>query len=405
MLLQFLTMSKPIFMNKYAILMVIILSLLTGCAASEGSFLNFGQPTATPAGTPTPLPTPVKVFQATISADGEVVLPIAPQTFTFQSSGLSATIEEVYVVPGQAVVKGDLLARIDDTDLQNALTKAEASLALLQAQINEEQAPPLAGDVAEARASLESAQAELDRLQSLPSDDAITQAAADLRLREVELRQAQEAYDAVAYAEGIGMSPQAAELQKATLNYERALATYNEAIEPASESELARARLNVVQAQNTLDKLLAEQRPEKKTVDAARLREAQLDVDEARSNLTRATLFAPWDGVITEVNATPGMSTSNASFTLARVEPLRFATSNFSERNLADIKVGDKAFIYLKTYPSVALPAVIQRIELQATDKDGDTALFIIYLDFNSGDLEVRPGMTGRVEIAIDQAS
>jgi HlyD family secretion protein len=384
-------------------IILIILSLLTisACAAGAGNF-SFGQPTPTPAGTPTPLPTPVKVFQTTIAADGQVVLPISPQTFSFQSSGLSGTIAEIYVVPGQAVKKGDLLARIDDTDLRNTLAKAEASLASLQAQIANEESPALPGDIAEAQVNLETAQVELAHLLSLPSEEAITQAAADLRLREVELQQAQQAYDAVAYAEGIGMSPQAAELQRATLNYERAQAVYHEATKPATEAQIAAARLKVVQAQNRLDKLQAGPRPEAQAVNEAKLRETQLQVDEARANLAKAQLFAPWDGLVTAVNAAPGMSTSNASLTIAQVEPLRFATNNFSERNLADIQIGDKADIFLKAYPNVPFPAVIYRIELESSQKDGDTALFTVYLDFNSGDFEVRPGMTGRIEISIE---
>lgn len=385
------------------LLMGLILAILSAC--NEGASFSFGQATATPAETPTPLPTPITVFQATISADGEVVLPLPPQTFSFQSSSLGGTIAEVYITPGQTVKKGDLLARIDDTDLQNALKKAENSLASLEAQIRSEAAPALAGDIAEAQASLASAQSELARLQSLPSQEAITQAAADLRLREVELKQAQEAYDQVAYAQGVGMSPQAAELQRATLNYERAQAVYNEATKPASEAQLAAARATVVQAKNRLDKLQAGLRPEAQAVNEAKLREAQLQVDEAQANLLKAQLFAPWDGVVTAVNASPGVSIGNASITIAQVEPLRFATRNFSERNLADIHPGDKATIFLKTYPNVPIPAVINRIELESTQKDGDTALFTIYLDFNSGEFEVRPGMTGRVEIKIDPES
>ncbi len=386
--------------------LVLALSLLivSACNADPSSF-NFGLATATPAETPTPLPTPITVFQTTISADGEIVLSIPPQTFSFQSSGLSGTIAEVYVVPGQMVKKGDPLAKIDDTDLQTALKKAEASLALLEAQIANEAAPALAGDIAEAEANLASTQAELARLQSLPSEEAITQAAADLRLREIELRQAQEAYDQVAYSQSVGMSPQAAELQRATLNFERAKAAYDEATKPATEAQLAAARANVVQAQNRLGKLRAELRPEAQAVNEAKLRESQLQVKEARANLAKALLVAPWNGMVTAVNAAPGVSTNNASVTIAQVEPLRFATSNFSERNLADIQPGDEATLFLKTYPNVPIPAVIYRVELESTQKDGDTALFTVYLDFNSGDLEVRPGMTGRVEITIEPGS
>ncbi|MBI1882576.1 MAG: biotin/lipoyl-binding protein [Chloroflexi bacterium] len=393
-------------MKQILIPLLIAVSLLALPACAEGvSGFNFGQATPTPAESPTPLPTPITVFQATISADGEAVLPMPPQTFSFQSSSLSGTIAEVYVVVGQAVKPGDLLAKIDDTDLQNALKKAEASLALLQAEIASDAAPALAGDIAEAKANLASTQAELARLQDLPSDEAITQAAADLRLREIELKQAQEAYDQVAYAQGVGMSPQAAELQRATLNYERAKAVYDEATKPATEAQLAAARATVVQAQNRLDKLQATLRPEVQAVNEAKLRQSQLQVEEARTNLAKAQLLAPWAGVVTAVNAAPGVSTSNASVTIAQVEPLRFATTNFSERNLADIQPGDEATIFLKTYPNVPIPAVIYRIDLESGKKDGDTALYTVYLDFNSGDFEVRPGMTGRVEIAIDPKS
>ncbi len=395
-------MRTTLFSGKSIVLTGALAALLAlaACNPDSGSFNFFGA-TPTPDQTPTPLPTPVKVFQSTISADGQVALPAPPQLFSFQSSGMVGTIAEVYVQPGQAVKKGDLLARVDDTDLRRALEKAEASLDSLQAQIASEEAPALASDIAEAQANLDAGRAELQRLQDLPLPEAITQAEADLSLRKIELKQAQEAYDQVAYAQGVGMSPQAAELQRATLNFERAQAVYDEAVKPATAAELARARANVAQAQARLDKLLEGVRPEVRAANRARLAEANIQVAEARDNLAKAVLLAPWDGQVTEVNGSPGVSTSNATITIARVDPLRFVTTNFSERNLSDITAGDEATIYLKTYPNVPFPAVIQRIELESTQKDGDTALFTVYLDFNAGDFEVRPGMTGRVEIAI----
>ncbi len=356
----------------------------------------------TPAASPTPLPTPIRVFQTTITADGQVVLPLTPQVFSLQAAGFSGTVEEVYVIPGQAVKAGDPIARIDDTDLRNTLARTEASLISLQAQIANETAPPLAGDIVDAEATLRVRQLELENLESLPSEEAITQAAADLRLREIELRRAQEAYDAVAFAQGIGLSPQAAELEQATINYERAQAAFDESSKPATVAQIAAAELSVIQAQNRLDQLQAGPRSETEAFNAARIQELELQIAEAKANLAKAFLVAPWDGEITAVNAASGVSSGNASVTIAQTEPLRFATSNFSERNLGDIKIGDKATLFLKTYPGIPFPAVVQRIELESTAKDGDTALFTIYFDFNSADFVTRPGMTGRIEISIE---
>ncbi len=385
------------------LILILALTLLTACETDTSSF-GFGDESAeaTTEPTVTPLPTPIQIFQSTIAADGEVVLPVPPQTFSFPATGGSSTVEAIYVIPGQKVSKGDPLARIDDTDLHTALIKAEAALESTQAQIARDEAPATAGDIAEARANLQSAQSELQRLQELPSEDAITQAAADLKLVEVDLAKAQFAYDAIAYSDSIGASPQAAELQKATLNYERALATYNEASQPAAEAQLASAQASVVQQQNQLNKLLDGVQPEVTAVNQAKLKEAVINVEEARTNLDKALLVAPWAGEVTEINGAPGVSTGNATITIAQVEPLRFATSNFSERNLADIKLGDEATIFLKPFPGVPFPGVIQRIELASSEKDGDTALFKVYFDFNSGEFAARPGMTGRIEINLE---
>ena len=377
------------------------LIFLSACTA-DPSTIGFGRETPTPEPTPTALPTPVPVFQTTISADGQIVLPLPPQIFSFQSTGVTGTIAEVFVRPGDRINTGQPLVSIDDTDLRNTLIRAEASLVSLEAQIASETAPPLTRDIIEAEGNVTTAQLELNQLLNQPSEDAITQAAADLRLREIELRQAQEAYDVVAYADGIGLSPQAAELQQATINYERALAAFNEASKPPDDSQIAAARLKVVQAENQLTKLKSGPTAETEALNEARLNESRLQVEEAQGNLVKALLFAPWNGEVIEVNAAPGVATGNASITIAQVDPLRFATSNFSERNLADIKVGDEATLFLKSHPNIPFPAVVQRIELESTRKDGDTALFTVYFDFNSAMFEVRPGMTGRIEISIE---
>ena len=170
------------------------------------------------------------------------------------------------------------------------------------------------------------------------------------------MRQAQEAYNAVAYADGIGLLPQAADLEQATINYERSLAAFNEASKPPSQALIAAARLKVTEAENRLANLQAGIRPETQALNEARLAESRLQVEEAQANVAKALLYAPWDGEVTAVNAAPGVSTSNASITIAQIEPLRFATSNFSERNLADIKIGDEATLFLKSHPTIPLP-------------------------------------------------
>ena len=112
-------MKKIIFIS----LLIFILGGLAACTPDAATTFGFGA-TPTPAETPTPLPTPVRVFQTTISADGETVLSAPAQSLNFQAAGATGTIAEVYVIPDQTVKTGDPLARIDDADLRRALEKA-----------------------------------------------------------------------------------------------------------------------------------------------------------------------------------------------------------------------------------------------------------------------------------------
>lgn len=382
--------------KQYLTTLIILMNLLMAACGADSDSTE-----ATPEVTATPLPTPVTVLETTISADGEMVLPLPPQKFGFPS-GVDGRVKAIHVALGQVVSAGQLLAEIDDTDLQNAVKRAQANLLVVQAEIDNQAVGPRASELAQAQASLQAARSEFDRVNSLPSEEAITRAAADLRLQEIELRRAQEAYDAIAYADTIALSPQAAELQQATLNHEKAVAAYDEATKPASESDIAAARSRVVEAEAQLDKLRVGLTDEAMILNEAKINQNRLELAEAKANLAKAKIYAPWDGLITEINGAPGVHVSNASVTLVQPEPLRFATENFSERNLPEVNVGDQATLFLKAHPGVPFKAVVQRIAFQSDKRDGDTALFTVYFDVEPDGLTLQPGMTGRVEITLE---
>ena len=85
------------------------------------------------------------------------LLSIAPQV-----SGLQ--IRQVLVREGDAVVSGQVLARLDDTTLQADRRQAQAQLSVAQAQVAQRQAA-----LAQARANLAEVQQNLDRSQALAS--------------------------------------------------------------------------------------------------------------------------------------------------------------------------------------------------------------------------------------------
>jgi HlyD family secretion protein len=157
-------------------------------------------------------------------------------------------------------------------------------------------------------------------------------AAANLRRTQIALKQAQWAYDQVAYLGEIGAMPQAAQLEQATIDYETALANYNLAVRGPVEADIAAARSQLVQAESSLITLLeppaeadivaarsqlaqAEaslamllQGPDEADVAAAQagVDAAQLGLEQSQLNLDKASLLVPIDGVVTEVNVKRG---------------------------------------------------------------------------------------------------
>jgi HlyD family secretion protein len=292
---------------------------------------------------------------ATINAAGRIE-PEAEVQVDFEAN--SGVVAEILVERGQYVTAGATLARLEAGDLELAVKRAKADLVQAEAQFDQLFRPELAEEIdsaqlavdsaqanlervlagprqdelASAQVAVESAQANLERVLEGPSQDDITVAAASLRRTEIALKQAQWAYDQVAYKGDIGAMPQASQLEQATIDYETALANYNLAVRGPTEADIAAARSQLAQAESSLAQLL--ESPTEADVVAARsqlaqveaslakLREgpdeadvsaaqavvdvAQIGLAQAELNLARASLVAPIDGVVTEVNIQRG---------------------------------------------------------------------------------------------------
>jgi multidrug resistance efflux pump len=85
--------------------------------------------------------------------------------------------------------------------------------------------------------------------------------------------------------------------------------------------------------------------------------------------------------------------------TLLDVQQLELQTTNLSERDLSQIQPGQKVLVTLKTFPDDPFEAVVTRLGPLAEGEVGDAAAFPVIIDLKGIDLDIRPGMTGRVEI------
>ena len=102
------------------------------------------------------------LINSTVSATGSVVAP-DNASLGFRAPG---RVAEVDVKPGDRVQAGQVLAKLDTTDVALQVTQQRAALASAQAKLDSIKAGPRAEDVAAAQAAVANAQASLDNVNA-----------------------------------------------------------------------------------------------------------------------------------------------------------------------------------------------------------------------------------------------
>jgi HlyD family secretion protein len=350
---------------------------------------------------------------------------------------VNGVVAEVPAERGQAVRTGDLLARLDTSEAELQLAQAEVNLAdlkagtraediaaaraaLRNAQANYEKiaAGPRAEDIAAAEASLRSARASYNDLADGLDEDEITVAAANFRAAEVALQTAQRDYDKVAYADNIGETPQAAALERATIEYESARSNYNLKASGATKTQLAVGWSQVEQAQAQVDKLKHSPTPEELAMAQAQVDQAQAQleklqngptatdlalaqnqVDQARLRLEKASLTAPVDGIVTEVNIKVGERPgTGAVILLADLSALHIDLP-VDEIDLPLVQVGQVATITLDALPKEPLAGQVTAIAPAPMPMTGNVTDYEVTVTLSGPYPKAKVGMTADVGI------
>lgn len=369
----------------------------------------------TPAPSATPLPTRAVSQRGTLVADGALALTMPVVQASFETS---ARVIAVNVKPGQVVKHGDVLAQLDDEDMQDALAKAQESLAVTQAQISQTNTPASRADIDNANAALASAVAKYNELKQGSTKSDVEQALRAWNTAKDSLYQTQLTRDAACGFKNGGTTEEErrqalsggntecsindVQVQSSELNERAAYEKYQDTLRPVTQEKLSQASADIASAQAGLSKLQAGVSDEQKRVDAAQLSQAQLAVTRAQRNLSQATLLSPCDCTVQEVNIAVGaLSTQGtAAFKLVDQSSLRFHTRNFSERDLAAVKPGDPVTLRLTPF-SKTFSAKVQAIVPQGVQSSGDSAFFTLLIDIDPAGAALLPGMTGQAEISV----
>jgi RND family efflux transporter MFP subunit len=286
-------------------------------------------------------------LSASVSATGNIV-PVNTARLTFRSAGV---VQSVNAKVGDAVKAGDVLAKLDTTDLELTLATALTNLDNAQIKYQQSAVGPKSDDINIAKANLDKSGANLAKAQS--------------------------DYDKVAWMSNVGITPQAAALQQATLDYQIAQANYAKATAGSTALDLA-----VLQNQVKL---------------------SQIQVDQARRNLANATIVAPIDAVVSTAGTNPGDSVTSGTvmFNLIDLKTLR-VDANVDETDMVKVAVGQVVSVTLDSLSGVSLPAKVTAIAPNSTVQSG-VVTYLIQMTIGRVDPRLRSGLTATANVIVQQ--
>ncbi len=128
---------------------------------------------------------------------------------------------------------------------------------------------------------------------------------------------------------------------------------------------------------------------------------ASLKTDE--TNLAKATIRSPVDGVVLTRKVEPGQTVAAAMttpvlFVLAEDLAKMELQVKVDEADVGNVKNGQTATFTVSAWPGRKFPAVIQRVGLGSTTTD-NVVTYKTILQVNNDDLALRPGMTATASI------
>jgi len=245
---------------------------------------------------------------------------------------ISGYVTEVRAKENQRVAKGDTLLLLDDRDLKIKLEQAEAALATAESNLSSAKASTTAAqaNIATSQAGVNAADAQIEaakvnvwrttqdynRYANLIKDRSVTQQ---------QFEQAQAAKET-------------AEKQLEILQQQKIQAS-RQANAVSSQSNATSTQIGVV---------------------SATIKQRQVDVDDAKLNLSYAVVTAPSDGIVSKVNVQAGqfLQAGQATFSIVQDNDI-WVVGNFKETQFDDLRIGQKVTVQADAFPGHDFEAVL----------------------------------------------
>ncbi len=350
-----------------------------------------------------------KPFQVTVTGSG-IVEGIHNKEVR---SHLNGRISHLFVEEGDFVSVGEVVAQLDDRELQTQLIAAQASLASVEVEVAQLQADVNWTDVADsfdvrqARSQLEQAKARLIEAQKGPAMAQVKQGQSTVEESKLNLNQTidhfqrmerlynqqavtrqqyQDALHAVQVAENRYAN---AQLQLESLFEESIQVTVYQGQVYDNELQLLQA---TQRAQSRLDSLRAAK---------VRLAQAQDHVAAIMQQLERIHIQSDFRGVVSRSYATVGSFVTGGSPIIELADlSSKVVKAPIDEVDIPQIHVGQKVRITSDALVNQQVEGQVTRIATQPL-YEGKVAKYVVTIELVDPPESLRPGMNADVEVII----
>jgi HlyD family secretion protein len=325
--------------------------------------------------------------------------PAASITYRSPLSGRETQIAFL-VAEGTHVGEGDLLARLDTTDLQRELERARQELR--QAQV----------DFQVAEIERQAGQAAIESLEEGEGALSVDEARTRLQLAERKVARLRR--------ENEMLKPL---LEKGFITREELNKT-DEALDQAEQDlGLARKKADVlIQLTHPQDRQRAElqlaQKDAQRENVRARLQEAQARVKLLQEQIDNCSLYARQPGLVVyeeylganprrKIRVGDRVTVSQGLVTLPEVNRM-LVEASVSEGDLHRVQPGQRATIFLEAFPDLRLTGSVTRVGTLASlsaERAIEDKRFDLIVELDPTDAELRPEMTARADVLLGERS
>lgn len=310
---------------------------------------------------------------------------IQKQKYADALTQATLTLNQAQAALQQANIAYDNIKQQEINDIANADSQVKNA----QVQLEELQKGPDPVELAPLQAQVDQARAALEKLQAGGTPASIQAAQAGLDQARAQL-------------EKLRAGGTASDVQAAQAGLDQAHAQLAKLKAGGTASDVASAQAQVDAAQAQLDGLSSPSAPSDISIAEAGVETAQAQLAQAELDRDRATLHAPFDGIIDSSNVDPGDNASAASnngVAFRLVDPSKLHIDvGVSESDVSRVRVGQTAQILADALDGQEIVGKVTYIAPAAT-VSGNIRTYLVRVVPDDGNAPLRVGMSVTVVI------